>query len=118
MEDEKYSYRFSKRDEEELKNLKDKYVAREKTPLEQVRDIESEVNKQASIPSYTIGIIGSIVLGIGMCFTMVWTQFFALGIVIGIIGIAIIAMNYPLYVRRIQKLRKAQAERVAKIASC
>ncbi|MCK9331137.1 MAG: hypothetical protein M0Q94_14775 [Candidatus Cloacimonetes bacterium] len=118
MEDEKYSYRFSKNEEEELKNLKDKYVAREKTPLEQVRDIESEVNKQASIPSYTIGIIGSIVLGIGMCLTMVWTRFFALGIIIGIIGIAIIAINYPLYVKRIQKLRKAQAEKVAKIASC
>lgn len=118
MEDEKYSYRFSKRDEEELKNLKDKYIAREKTPLEQVREIESEVNKEASIPSFPFGIIGSIILGLGMCFTMVWTRFFALGIVIGVVGIAILAVNYPLYLRRLQNLRKAQADKVAKIVSC
>ena len=42
-----------------------------------------------------VGIIGSLALGIGMCFTMVWNQM-ALGIVIGLIGILLLLCLIPL----------------------
>lgn len=42
-----------------------------------------------------LGIIGALGLGVGMCFTMVWGQL-ALGIIIGMVGIAILLCLIPL----------------------
>lgn len=42
-----------------------------------------------------VGIIGALALGVGMCFTMVWDKMIA-GIVIGLIGIAVLLFLIPL----------------------
>ena len=42
-----------------------------------------------------VGIIGALALGVGMCFTMVWSKM-VLGIVIGLIGIVILLCLIPL----------------------
>lgn len=47
-----------------------------------------------TIGAALIGIIGALLLGVGMCLTMVWSNM-VLGIVIGIIGIAILLMLIP-----------------------
>ena len=41
-----------------------------------------------------LGIVGAIVLGIGMCFTMVWDNMVA-GIIIGLIGIVLLLCLIP-----------------------
>ncbi len=45
--------------------------------------------------SIIIGIVGALLLGVGMCFCMVWNKMI-LGIVIGIIGIVILLSLIPL----------------------
>ena len=42
-----------------------------------------------------LGIAGSLTLGIGMCFTMVWSNI-ALGIVIGLVGILLLLCLIPI----------------------
>ena len=42
-----------------------------------------------------VGIIGALALGVGMCFTMVWSKM-VLGIVIGLIGMVILLCLIPL----------------------
>ena len=42
-----------------------------------------------------LGIIGALVLGVGMCLTMVWSNMI-LGIVIGIVGIVVLLCLIPL----------------------
>ena len=57
-------------------------------------------NCDTRLKKYAIafGIINTLILGIGMCFTMVLgNQFFYQGIVIGIIGIIGISLALPLY---------------------
>jgi uncharacterized membrane protein YeaQ/YmgE (transglycosylase-associated protein family) len=65
----------------------------------------------------TIGIIGALLLGIGMCFTMVWTKFFALGIIVGIVGIAILVFAYPIYKKTVQKNRAKIAHKILELSS-
>lgn len=43
-----------------------------------------------------LGIAGALALGVGMCMTMVWDGLFALGIVIGIVGIVLLLSLFPL----------------------
>ena len=57
-----------------------------------------------------VGVIGTLLLGIGMCCTMVWADtVFVLGIMVGIIGIGILSTGYPLY----KKITRKQREKLA-----
>lgn len=56
--------------------------------LDQLASLEAEKTKRARMVALSMGIVSALVLGIGMCCTMVWQSLFALGIVVGIVGIA------------------------------
>ncbi len=47
-----------------------------------------------TIGGVLIGIIGSLLLGVGMCLTMVWSNMIA-GIIIGIVGIVVLICLIP-----------------------
>ncbi len=51
------------------------------------------------------GIVGALLLGVGMCLSMVFTGWFALGVVVGIVGLAVCGINWPLYQRAINRGR-------------
>ena len=54
--------------------------------------------KKLSFFAYTFGIIGALILGTGMCLAMkVIGDIMWLGIVIGVVGIAMVSINYVLY---------------------
>lgn len=48
-----------------------------------------------TVLTIAVGIVGALVLGVGMCFTMVWDKM-VLGIAIGIVGIVILLCLIPL----------------------
>lgn len=56
--------------------------------ITRIAALEAEKTRRAGIVALTTGIISALVLGIGMCCTMVWTNFMAIGVVVGIVGIA------------------------------
>ena len=58
-------------------------------------------------------------MGIGMCFTMVWGTsiiIFAVGVVIGLIGMAIVGIAFPLYKHITKKQREKIADQILKLA--
>ena len=48
-----------------------------------------------TILTVLLGIVGALLLGVGMCFTMVWSNM-ALGIIIGIVGIVLLLSLIPI----------------------
>ena len=48
-----------------------------------------------TVGTVLLGIVGAILLGVGMCLTMVWSNMI-LGIVIGIVGIVVLLALIPL----------------------
>ena len=60
-------------------------------------------------------IVCCLLLGIGMCCTMVWMQWFVPGVVIGVIGIVGIAAAYPLYTRITRRERERLAPQILKL---
>ena len=49
-----------------------------------------------AIGTIIFGIVGALVLGVGMCMTMVWSQFMIQGIIVGIVGIALLICLIPM----------------------
>ncbi len=50
---------------------------------------------EKNILAIAVGVIGALLLGVGMCFCMVWANM-VLGIIIGIVGIALLLCLIPI----------------------
>ena len=49
-----------------------------------------------AIGTVIFGIIGALTLGVGMCMTMVWSSLMMQGIIIGVVGIALLLCLIPM----------------------
>lgn len=72
--------------------------------------------EKSTIVSIVMGAAGCLIMGIGMCCTMVWAAaMFLPGIIIGVAGIAMMAAAYPVYVRITKRERARIAPQVLDI---
>lgn len=112
MEDnrETFCYTYSAKEQEEIKNIRQKYLPKEQDKMEQLRCLDQSATKRGTSIALMVGIISSLLLGIGMSCTMVWKDtMYIPGIIIGIIGIAGVSAAYPLY----KQITKKQREKLA-----
>lgn len=49
-----------------------------------------------AVGTVALGIIGALVLGVGMCMTMVWEGLMVWGIIVGVVGIVLLLCLIPL----------------------
>lgn len=113
---ESFHYTYSAKQQEEIKNIRKKYMPVEENKMEQLRKLDAGVTSKSTIVSILVGIVGCLILGIGMCCAMVWQGIlFIPGIIIGLIGIAVLGTAYPLYIRTLKKEREKIAPEVLRL---
>lgn len=106
---ESFHFTYSAKEQEEIKKIRQKYIP-ENNKMDLLRRLDKSVTQKGTIYAIALGIIGSLLLGIGMYCTMVWSAvWFLPGIAIGIIGIGIIAVAYPAY----NYITKKEREKIA-----
>ncbi|SCH24150.1 Uncharacterised protein [uncultured Clostridium sp.] len=106
----KFIYTYSAGEQEEIKQIRQKYLRPEENKMEQLRKLDESATKKGMAVSLVLGIASTLFLGIGMCCTMVWTDtMFIPGIGIGLLGIAGIGASFPLY----RCITKRQREKLA-----
>lgn len=112
-----FNYTYSSAQQEEIKKIREKYAppTQEENKMEKLRRLDQSVTKPGIIVSLIVGIISSLILGIGMCCTMVWEGLMFPGIVIGIIGIAGIILSYPVYTHITKKQREKLAPEIIRL---
>lgn len=113
---ESFSYTYSAKQQEEVKRIRQKYIPPEEDRLEQLRRLDESATRPGRIASIAVGVVSALVLGVGMCCTMVWTQFFVPGIVIGVIGIAGVCAAYPIYTKMVKRRRKQLAPQIMRLS--
>lgn len=117
MDNETFEYHYCPKDQEEVQQIRQKYLPREETPLEKLRRLDQRVTQKATALSLAAGILGTLILGVGMCCCLVWADaLFAPGIVIGLVGIAILACAYPLYCRTLRRERQRIAPEIFRLS--
>ncbi len=113
---ESFNYDYSARQQEEINEIRKKYIPREEDKMEQLRRLDQSATRPGLIISLVVGIISTLVMGFGMCCTMVWADtMFIPGIIIGIIGIAGVASAYPIYSRITKKRREKIAPEILRL---
>ena len=114
----KFNYTYSAKEQEEIKRIREKYASptKEETSMEQLRRMDASATKGAAIVSLIVGIAGALILGIGMCCTMVWGgKLFVPGILIGLAGIAGVSAAYPIYTSMVKKKRAELAPEIMRL---
>lgn len=113
MEKENFEYTYSAKQQQEIDNIRKKYLPKEEDKMETLRKLDRGTEKPGIIAGLAIGIVGALLFGTGMCCTMVWSEsFFVLGIVVGIIGMAVMSVAYPLYKTITRNRREKVADRI------
>lgn len=113
---ETFSYTYSAKQQEEIKKIREKYAPKEADKMEQLRRLDESVTRKGTAISLIVGIIGALVMGFGMSCCMVWSdKLFVLGIVIGVVGIALICAAYPVYNYVMKKERAKIAPEIIRL---
>lgn len=112
---ETFHYTYSAKEQEEVSSIRKKYVAPEEDKMEQLRRLDASVTRKATSVSLVFGIIGTLFLGIGMSFAMTnlgeilganGTLAMLTGIAVGVIGIILVCLAYPIYNRIVKRERE------------
>ncbi len=113
-ENEKFEYTYSAKQQEELENIRKKYLPREETKMEKLRRLDESVTRPGTLISIIIGVVGTLIMGFGMCLCLEWSAFIP-GVIIGIVGMAVLAAAYPIYSKITQKQREKIAPEILRL---
>lgn len=109
---ETFEYTYSAAQQAEIERIKSKYVPKQETKLEQLKKLDASVTRQGTIMGLVLGIVGCLVFGGGMsCCLVAGDSLFWPGVVLGIVGIVLMILAYPLY----KKITEKERERIAPI---
>lgn len=115
-EKESFEYHYSAKQQEEIRKIREKYIPREENKMEQLRRLDASATKPGMIAAITLGTISVLILGIGMCCTMLWADWLFLpGVIIGIVGMVGMVLTYPLYNRITKRRRKELAPEIMRL---
>ena len=123
---ETFNYTYSAKEQEEIKAIRKKYITEEKNEdkMTQLRRLDATVTQKAQAVSLVFGIIGALLLGLGMSLAMTnlgeilgsyKEMAMLLGIIIGIIGIVLVCVAYPIYNRIVKKEREKIAPEIIRL---
>jgi hypothetical protein len=125
---EAFNYTYSAKEQEEIKAIRKKYVTPEKVEdkMAQLRRIDAAVTQKATVISLAFGIIGALILGMGMSLAMTdigktiglfGINALLAGSLIGIVGMVLVAVAYPLYNRILKKERERIAPEIIRLTN-
>ena len=117
---ESFSYTYSAKEKEEVKNIRNKYQPQKEELVDKMqllRTLDASVYKKAAFYSIVIGTLGALIMGYGMSCCMVWADaLFIQGIIIGVSGIVLICLAYPIYNKTLKKERKKIAPEIIRLS--
>lgn len=121
-QNENFSYTYSAQQQKEVEAIRKKYLPKEENKMEQLRKLHAVPTQKAQSAALTIGIIGTLILGTGMSLAM--TQLGAalgnlsmvLGVAVGIAGMVLVALAYPVYNRVLKKQREKIAPEILRLS--
>ena len=118
---ENFSYTYSAAQQQEVENIRKKYLPPEENKMEQLRRLHNSATQKAQAWAIALGVIGALVMGTGMSLAMsdlgnVFGAFgMVLGIIIGVVGMAVLALAYPVYNRVLKKERARIASEILRL---
>ena len=115
---EEFSFTYSAEQQKEVEAIRKKYLPKEEDKMEQLRRLHSIPTQKAQAASLAVGVVGALIMGTGMSLAM--TEIGAvlgrlammIGIAVGLVGMVLVALAYPVYNRVLKKQREKIAPEI------
>ena len=111
---------MNKNDQEFLvQKIRTQYTEKEHTQLDELKELDTKVKRPANVFAYILGTISAIIMGSGMSLVMTdigmqlgMTETMVPGIVIGIVGLVLAVVNFPLHKAILNSRKKKYADKI------
>ena len=112
---ESFDFTYSAAQRQEIETIRKKYLPKQEDKMEQLRKLHNSASQKAQSWAIALGIIDTLILGTGMSLFMSelsdllggFSMF--VGIPVGLVGLILVALAYPVY----NKVLKKERERIA-----
>ena len=106
-----------------VEKIRSQYTEQEHTQLDELKQLDAKVKKPARVFGYTYGSIGAIVMGAGMSLVMTdigamlgMTETLLPGIVVGVVGLAMVLTTYPICRKILNSRKKKYAGKIMELS--
>ncbi len=107
-----------------VQKIRTQYTEKELSGLDELKALDSKVKRPANVFTYLFGSIAALIMGSGM--SLVMTELgktvglgggmaMLIGVLIGIVGIVLVCVAYPIYNRIVKKERERIAPEIIRL---
>ena len=122
--DTSFKYTYSAKEQDEIRRIRQEYQQQEEDGISKLRKLDAKVYQKASVVALVLGIAGALVMGTGM--SLIMTEFGSLigltgviemivGIILGLIGIIMVVLAYPVHNKVLKKEREKIAPEILRL---
>ena len=106
-----------------VNKIKSEYTEKTSTEFDALVSLDRKIKLPPFIQAYTCGVVGTLILGFGMSLIMTdigaifgTNSSFTLGIIVGILGLAVCGINYPIYKKFLDMRKKKYSQEILRLA--
>ncbi len=106
-----------------VQKIRTQYTGREYTQLDALKELDAKVKRPANIFAYVFGSVSAIIMGSGMSLVMTdigaylgMSETMIPGIIIGVIGLVMSIINYPIYKNILASRRNKYSDQILKLS--
>jgi uncharacterized membrane protein len=120
MDNKGFEYTYSaptEAERREIARIRKQYEAKDEKQikLERIRKLDSFVQNFSIILALVLGVMGTLIFGLGLSMVLVW-DIFVFGIVVCVIGVCPMIAAYPLYVITLKKNKEKYGEEILRLS--
>ena len=94
--------------------IANEYAPKDTSKVVALKKLDRRAKLPAIIFTYSFGVIGALIMGVGMCLSM---NVIGNGnMVLGIIGLILVSVNYPIYRKMLKKGKEKYAFEIMELA--
>lgn len=118
---ENFRFTYSAAQQQEIESIRKKYLPKEENKMELLRKLHHSATQKAQAWAIAVGVIGALILGTGMSLAMtdlgaaMGMLALVIGIIVGILGLALVALAYPVYNHVLKKQRQRIAPEILRL---
>ena len=103
--------------------IRTQYMEKESTELDALRELDAKVKRPANVFGYTFGSVSAVIMGAGMSLVMTdigttvgIASALIPGIVIGVVGLGMTLLTYPLYKKILNSRKNKYGAEIIKLS--
>jgi len=119
---ENFSFTYSAQQQKEVEAIRKKYLPQEEDKMEQLRRLHAVPTQKAQSAAIIMGVVGTLILGTGMSLamtelgTILGSLAMVIGVLVGMVGMVLVALAYPIYNRVLKRQRSRIAPEILRLS--